>query len=381
MNEVFKLVSDITTECGILTVENVTDYSTIDIEKPDQPIATESDFVAVYFFYENDVLKEVNFDNTNPTQFEVINNHSYKVIGYLIPVWWYVEYVPGSIWQAGCIVYNQGKLYFCDSAPTDSIEPYINANTSDPDWFDISEMSISDLKDRIDLMMLEGAPYIYDAQILEVVDCPDYKIVKQSCNIHRIYDNSGVISTKIVRVLDYEQNLLISTSIPEGVGYVDIDLSDTGDGVYIVEIEDEYDIAHYDVIYEFCSLENCVWFTIDKILCSNDPCQEICNPCSPEVIYRQEKDRLTLNKLIATFGSLMAHIHIERIKYMGIFTLDLERQAFVTKIAMELIKIKKLTIQCGMCYGENITNPDSTNTTFGDIISNSTTSSQTCNEC
>jgi hypothetical protein len=77
----------------------------------------------------------------------------------------------------------------------------------------------------------------------------------------------------------------------------------------------------------------------------------------------------------------MAHIHIERIKYMGIFTLDLERQAFVTKIAMELIKIKKLTIQCGMCYGENITNPDSTNTTFGDIISNSTTSSQTCNEC
>ena len=166
-------------------------------------------------------------------------------------------------------------------------------------------------------------------------------------------DNSGSSNRKRVTVMDYQMNVIVQEFIdPSLATTYDIDLTSEGDNVYIVTVEEElsvnsYDTSHVLVIYEYCALENCTWFTIDKILCSSEPCTEVCNPCSPESVLQQQKNRQSLNQLIATFGSLMAYIHVERTRYLGIFDYNADRENFVTKIGMLLTKVKHMALQCG----------------------------------
>ena len=358
MAVIYLMTADKDTNCGYIHCEDV---STFGAAYPDRRI----DFADAWFVFEDGSAYLQDLSNEPEIDVPVTNNHTYTIYGFLVPVW-----VSGW-WFAGAIVFHVDTFYINDSGGINNLEP----GTSGSGW---TVLTTSDFLDFYNCNLIQ----MQDDTV--VINCPDYSVVKQECYIHRICDNSGTSNNKIVNVMDYELNIILTTTIDPATSLC-YDLTLTGQGVYIVDIREDlgsglYGDPQYLVIYEFCALENCAWYTIDKILCSADPCAEVCNPCDPVKINQQLQDRYTINMLVAEFGSLLAMIHTDMVKYMGIFVYDTDRQAFVTKIGLQLKKVDLLSRRCGICNDQLNDIPVTTNTTFNAVIQTGSTS-QGCADC
>jgi len=365
----FLMTTDKDLNCGYIHIADATVYSSA---FPDR----EEDYARAWWVFEDGAFYDANLSNENDWDVSVSNNHTYTIYGFLVAVW-----IAGT-YADGCIVYYGGSFYVNDTGAP--IGPGEIPGVSGNGWTVLTDTS-GDFNDFYN----SGCVQMEDAT--EIIDCPDYTLQKQSCYVHRLCDNSGSALIKQVTIMDYEGTVIDTVYIdPATATCYDIDITASGDGVYPIQIQTGNMISgefvsdgtdsSWMVIYEYCAYENCTWFTIDKILCSSDPCAEICDPCNPNTVNQQTKDRQTLNQLIATFGSVMAMIHVERIRYLGIFDWNTSRSTYVTKIGMMLRKVKELAVRCGLCYGQTVNNPNANNVTFTAVITQGTGTS-TCTDC
>jgi hypothetical protein len=206
----------------------------------------------------------------------------------------------------------------------------------------------------------------------------------------RVCDNSGNSTVKQVALFTYTGTFVSYTELDPADGLC-VDITVTEQGTYIVGIRDKpvldtatghTIISNYTsflVIYEYCQLMHCARYLIDQILCSNDPCAEICNPCDTTSILRQQNARTELNKLMAMFLTLMSMIHAERIKYLDIYSYDATRADFISKIGAYMIKVLEVSIRCGICTSSSVAASD--NAVFQQVITTSTSRTSGCTEC
>lgn len=167
----------------------------------------------------------------------------------------------------------------------------------------------------------------------------EYNVTKTDCNEHEIEYLYGTKTFDTVLLLDYNGDTL-ETLTPDGYT-INVDLSDYGDGAYIVKITYTDDSIAYITLYEICEAQACYKLLVKYLLCScNDPCDD-CEDNSARMA--------DLNSLLTLFEALKEMIYLERYQYLGVYTLSDTRDAMVTEVGTMIEKLKIITDRCGLC--------------------------------
>lgn len=369
------IIADLNVNCGYARISDNSVY----LASPN----SRADFGIAIFVEENGSLNYSlsDFTNSDPWYIPITNHIPYVVHAIQVPVW-----VAGVNYAALSIVYhNDTGLFYQNTSGGGSggVEP------GQPGW---TEMT-NDLVGYNSFMAIGSS----GADISLQQDCPDYILSKVECDdiatcckTWRVCDNSGNLTVKQVSLFDYNGNY-ISTTILDPATSLCVDIVLTTSGTFIVGIRDKpildtedgptilSNYTEFLVIYEYCQLSHCAQYLLDQILCSNDPCEEVCNPCSQDKILKQQNARTEINRMSWMFLTLMGMINSERIKYLGLYGMDTTRLAFVTRIGLYLTKINEIAIRCGICTSANVTASD--NPVFQNVIDTSTNRSSGCTEC
>jgi len=367
------ITADLTTNCGYAKINNESLYSVI----PD----SRADYGIVLFVKKNGVFDYnlSDFTNSDPWYIPIVNHTPYEVYAFQVPVWKLAD-VPYAVHS---VVYDISTGLFWHNTNALGTSTVPGTGT---DWVQIPN--------SVGGYGLFNTYASSGATITLQQDCPDYSLSKVQCDDEsiccktwRVCDNSSNTEIKRITIFDYNGNYISTTTIDPVVSLcVNIILPDSG--VYIVGIEweadvlDSTDISQYNsflVIYEYCQLQHCAQYLIDQVLCSNDPCSEVCNPCNQDAIIRQQNARTELNRLVALFGTLIAMINAERIKYLGYYSYNATRADFVSKIGILMLQVNEISIRCGICTSAGVKATD--NPTFQQVISTSTNRSSGCTEC
>lgn len=372
------VTTDVDISCGYVKIEDVSVYSASPNSRVDFGIAI---FVQLPDFSYDYGL--TNYSNSDPWYISIQNNILYVFDIYQIPTWIADTWVHNQV-----VWYEPDGLFYYVSDPAFVISTEIPGIS--PKWTEVP----NNLTGRT----LISGHYTSYACALVRRECPNYSLqkvqcdpVESCCKQWQICDNSGSSYDKEIALFDYNLNFIAHTVLDtDGPQCHTINIPNQG--VYIVGIKDSggtlmtdetwEDPNSYDeflVIYEYCQLTNCFQYLADQILCSNDPCAEICNPCDQSKILLDRNNRLEINKMIALFGTLLGMINAERVKYLGVYDMDVTRADFVSKIGMYFVKINEISIRCGICIGQDVSSTD--NAIFREVISTSTGRSRGCVDC
>jgi hypothetical protein len=273
------ITADLTASCGFAEIIDNSIYSAV----PD----SRQDFGIALFVTKNGTLDYTlsDFTNSDPWYIPITNHTPYMVVAFQVNVWKLanIPYADASV------VYHipTGVFWFNSSgAPTNDVPG------TGSDWVQITN-------DITGYTNFSNACNNYAYIDLEQ-DCPDYTIKRTicpdpavCCKIWKFCDNSGNLNSKQVTLYDYNMNQISQVStLPSMALCFDITLP--SQGVYILEVYELTGIPpaitgdpQYLIIYEYCQLEQCVQYLIDQILCTSDPCFDICNPCNPDKITKQ----------------------------------------------------------------------------------------------
>ena len=167
----------------------------------------------------------------------------------------------------------------------------------------------------------------------------EYNIEKTDCNTWSIEYLYGLKTIDTVELLDYNGDLL--ETITPAVNVVNVDLTEYGDGAYIVKITFTDDSISYVTLYEICEAQACYKQLVKYLLCScNDPCDD----CDDNISRMAD-----LNSLLTLFEALKEMIYLERYQYLGIYTLSDTRDQMITEVGTMIEKLKIITDRCGLC--------------------------------
>jgi hypothetical protein len=367
------ITADLNSNCGYAKIVDNSIYSAV----PD----SRADFGIAIFVEENGSLNYSLSDLTNsdPWYVSIVNHIPYEIFAFQVPVW-----SADAPYAVHALVYHitTGLFYHNTNIAGTSDVPGTGT-----DWVVIPNNIAG-----------YGVFNTYATSKTSLTlqqDCPDYTLSKVECDdvatcckTWRVCDNSGNLDEKLISLFDYNGMFINSYELnPATSVCVDIIVPDSK--VYIVGIDsdlsndvNEENINNYSeflVIYEYCQLSHCAQYLLDQILCSNDPCAEVCNPCNQDKIIKQQNARTEINRLSWMFLTLMGMINAERIKYLGLYDMNATRFNFVTKIGLYMTKINDIAIRCGICTSSSVAASD--NPIFQNVIETSTGRSSGCTEC
>ena len=372
MSVVVVTTADLGISCGYAKIIDESVYGA--------PPDSRADYGIVIMVQKNGVTDYTlsDFTNSNEWYVPIVNNTLYTVMCFQLPAW-----VAGS-YAAGQVVYDYNtQLFWYNNA--------IIATTDTPgtgnDWKQLT----NDLAGYN--FLNNSCTGASTTQIQQA--CPNYTLTKVNCanddccREWQICDNSGDTTIKYLAIFDSGGNLItgglygidpsistcVTVTLPKQGVFIVGAMEVSNPNLHIaVELITSY--SDFFMIYEFCQLQKCVQYLIDKILCSKDTCQEICDPCDKDKILESQKSRMDLNRIIALFGTLLAMENAEKITYLGVFDFDATRADFISKIGMYIQKIIDISIRCGICTGIETSS-------FDNIIFKNDNSSRHnhCSEC
>lgn len=370
------ITADISSNCGYA---KIIDDSVYTGQEP------RSNFGIAIFVEEAGIMNYglSDFTNSDPWYIPIQNNTQYEIIAFQVPVW-----VAGT-YAIDEVVYDvaTGLFWYNSSGAPTTEQPGVGTA-----WTEVPN-------DVNGLAMFNNESTSITTTVVQQT-CPDYTLSKVQCNdpascckTWRVCDNSGNMLIKYIGLFDYLGNYISMTYIDPNVETCkDIVLTDSG--VYTVgilaygtsptplpHILFQYQTTYTDwlVIYEYCQIQQCAQYLIDQILCSSDPCTEVCNPCNPDKIKAQQNARAELNRIIALFGTLLGMINAEKITYLGTYDMNATRADFVSKIGLYFVKVNDLAIRCGICTGTNVQTGG--NPVFQNVAKVSGQRKSGCTEC
>lgn len=368
------ITADLNSNCGYAKIVDNSIYSAV----PD----SRADFGIAIFVEENGSLNYSLSDLTNsdPWYVSIVNHIPYEIFAFQVPVWKLAD-VPYAVHAlvyditTGLFYHNTNIAGTSDIPGTGTDWVVIPNNIAGYGVFNTYATS------KTSLTLQQDCP----DYTLSKVECDD---VATCCKTWRVCDNSGNLDEKLISLFDYNGVFIDSYELnPATSVCVDIIVPDSK--VYIVGIDsdlsndvNEENINNYSeflVIYEYCQLSHCAQYLLDQILCSNDPCAEVCNPCNQDKIIKQQNARTEINRLSWMFLTLMGMINAEKIKYLGLYDMNTTRFNFVTKIGLYMMKINDIAIRCGICTSSSVAASD--NPIFQNVIETSTGRSSGCTEC
>lgn len=367
------ITADLNSNCGYAKIVDNSIYSAV----PD----SRADFGIAIFVEENGSLNYSlsDFTNSDPWYVSIVNHIPYEIFAFQVPVWKLAD-VPYAVHAlvyditTGLFYHNTNIAGTSDIPGTGTDWVVIPNNIAGYGVFNTYATS------KTSLTLQQDCP----DYTLSKVECDD---VATCCKTWRVCDNSGTLAIKQVTLFDYNGNFIESTLLNPATSLC-VDITLTTSGVFIVGIANENDITEEEqisdyeeflVIYEYCQLSHCAQYLLDQILCSNDPCAEVCNPCNQDKIIKQQNARTEINRLSWMFLTLMGMINAERIKYLGLYDMNATRFNFVTKIGLYMTKINDIAIRCGICTSSSVAASD--NPIFQNVIETSTGRSSGCTEC
>ena len=150
---------------------------------------------------------------------------------------------------------------------------------------------------------------------------------------------SGTITD--VDLLDYDQNTLESiTDI--GSSYFNVDISEYGDGSYLVKITLSDGTIDYYPIFDISDAQACYAALFKYILCN---CDDPCDDCDDGIRARTHD----MNSIRALIDSVKEKVYFERYQWMGIYSLSDTRQDFIEELGLMIDKLNIITDRCGLC--------------------------------
>jgi len=143
-----------------------------------------------------------------------------------------------------------------------------------------------------------------------------------------------------VHLLDYEQNFIEAFSFAST--YINIDLTEYGDGSYIVKIIRDSGLIDYLPIHDISSAQLCYLALFRYILCS---CDDPCNDCDDGIKARV----YDMNSIMSLVDSVKEMVFLEIYQFFGVYSLTDKREDMIEQIGLMIEKLNIITDRCGLC--------------------------------
>ena len=145
-----------------------------------------------------------------------------------------------------------------------------------------------------------------------------------------------------VHLLDYEQNFIEALSFSSLL--IQVDLSDYGDGAYVLELFWDDNTISYVSIFDLCNAMNCYKQLFRYILCK---CDDPCNDCDESIRVRE----YDMNSIMGLTTAIKEMIYLEQSQYAGIYSMTDTREGQVEEVGAMIDKLSIITDRCGLCSG------------------------------
>lgn len=330
---IFNIGATVDSNCSYL---EITDNNSYPITLDGSPRSRSDLGIAV--FWSLDGFSSVTGSNlTNNTTWSIPSPISgvYSIRTYVVPIW-----AAGS-WAINSIVYDNGYFYYTAAGTSDVPNPNV-----DNGW---AKLSGSDHATFVS--------YLYSASVInygytslsQETTCTPYTISKTGAGTYTItYASSS--NDKTLTITYYNGDALTtpySETLSIGTTSFDVDISVEGDATFVFKFEETGVETYQYVVYEISALEACRNSMTQNILqLCDDGCLDDCfnTNQAEEVSLRHE-----LNKLILLYSAVLSKINVESLSYLGIYTIDDTRQAYINEIGDLIEKINSIVESCGNC--------------------------------
>lgn len=334
--------------CRTITLLDNTDYG----------VNTREDYGIAVFFSKKDYDGNYIFDSSlsdlsSPGATDSLGEWEIEVANetaeFLIHMFWAPEVSTVSVFYDGIVVFYDGYFYINVSGGSSP------GTIPGPDWRLLTDADLVDFESDMPAVIREQ-------DTVFTTECPLYLVKFASCDGNYVLiDNSDNENTKRYIIKDTVGAIVVDYTEFTFGGQTTLPTLE--DNVYVITIEEEIDGAFEEIIeipiYEYCKMKNCVTYLINSILCNEwDPC---CDNCDPEVKAKMEKQRYTLNQLIALYGTFLSYIHTEHVQYLGVVEMDADRMLLATSIQQLMDKIEDILQRCELCQGAWQTSTATTN--------------------
>lgn len=350
----FRISADADATCGYVKIKDTSSY-------PIQTTLTRSNIAIALFWSSDEFVTIMGYDVSNTTEWwiDIQNMIATQLKAWVVNLWSATgTYNAGTL---GKIVYHDGLFYY-QSLAVPSGTPgsvgttgwsLIALTETDPVGGGTIDTSLDIYNIFVDSIVTKSQDVGW--QNLSIyTDCPPYTIEKEECHLHTITDNSASTITVSAVYLKRWDAVLLDDELEFESGALSIDLSiydDGDDGVYTVEIwgqetGDTEDLLKAEiVIFDFCDTEACYKNLFKYIICKcNDPCDEECQ--EQYDIYERRYD---LNLIWGLYHQIERYVYYDRFKYMGILTVNEERETFLSQVGRMIDKLKIIVNRCGKC--------------------------------
>lgn len=308
------------------------------------------------FWSTDDFSSNADSDLTDPGDYEwtfaAITPNTYSVKAYFI-----LAYDAGltKIYLPPWTIASSGGKIYIFNPTSDEVQTFATSNpATDSDWkelavgkaLNMTAYGGSNYASLTDIDIYNIFELSYDKACIpgyataEVTTSDqEYTVTKTDCNEWEIEYLYGTKTFDTVLLLDYNGDTL-ETLTPDGYT-INVDLTNYGDGAYIVKITYTDDSIAYVTIYEICEAQACYKQLVKYLLCScNDPCDD----CDDNLSRMAD-----LNSLLTLFEALKEMIYLERYQYLGVYDLTDTRDEMVTEIGTMIDKLIIITDRCGLC--------------------------------
>jgi hypothetical protein len=259
---------------------------------------------------------------------------------------WVENWVTGNNFSQGCITFYQGNFYIALHNLTPSVyNPGVDSGNWSP--IDCSDPNTSFSQFMVALGICSNIDSS-DTQRISV-ECIPITLTKTDCQTYELCNNG--LDNITYGLEDYRNpgTYLIpsdQTTFPIVLPGECASIPLTEDGVYVLRV-DVGEVQKCFVLYEYCTIKNCLTSLIDSILCNEwDPC---CSTCDKETLEIMKRKRETLNMMIALMGELLSYINMEYAYSLGMFDIDDAREQYISRVAELIAKLKVIVLRCGEC--------------------------------
>jgi hypothetical protein len=352
----FKLGADPDRDCGFIYIS---DLSTYPISSP----ARERNELGIALFWSIDEYTNIrgcDLSNSEEWYISTENNYTFNIKGCIVDIWSSsTTYNAGTQWK---IVWFENYFYI-QSVANPSGQPGASGTTgwsliqigeTDP----VGGGTIDDYKDIYDLFeysLNDQSQNIGWSTINVGINCLLYTLEKTDCHQWNVHDNtSGGVTVSKIQLRTYDNVLLDDELLfVDNVLSINLENYEGGDdGVYVIEIygsevgDLENSLKAELVIYDLCDSEECYKQLFRYIICKcNDPCDD--SDCEDQ--YNIQEKRYDMNMIWGLYTLIEKYIFLDRYKYLGILTINSQREDFITTVGQMVDKLKIITERCGNC--------------------------------
>lgn len=281
----------------------------------------------------------------------------YYVNCYASPDW--DLFASGYTFLLDQVINHNGDFYACTSSHLKSLataEPGVGVTwTSYWDIISCSDASETKMQNGIGIGEVSTVGQYQKTIVDTLSGTTDFDTVFNECYSYTVYNANTNYAGFRLEVFEYSnQTTAVIDEIITSTSYT-FDITAYGDGIYYVRISGftgtasspvYVDYEEY-VLYEFCVLHNCMRSLLKNLLCKEvNPC---CEPCDQTEIKEMNTRRVELTKMNSLYFALLSRIHLDRIVYLGLYSISANRSVLIAEINDIWTKLSSISTRCGSC--------------------------------